>query len=99
MNRDDMRMVQAGEDTGFTQVVFDFSGSRHAMAVRHLDGHNSPKFIVVAFVNNAETTGTKFGRYPVAAKENRLLDSSRPLCLRPGTCPLLRRSAFLRSVS
>lgn len=53
MHRHDVRVVQAGEHSGFGKVVFDVLRAADQVAVRHLDGNASLQHIVVPKVDLA----------------------------------------------
>ncbi len=46
VNRDDVGMVEIGEDAGFVQVLLDILGPRDPLLEGHLDGDGSIKLII-----------------------------------------------------
>src|SRR5262249_35739819 len=65
-NRDDVRMVEAGDGAGFGQVGFGVTRPSDKPGVRHLDGHEPLQLLVVGQVDDAEATLAQDFLHPVA---------------------------------
>jgi hypothetical protein len=66
MDRNDVRVVQPGEDTGFVQVGFHILGMTDTLGVRHLDGDRSVEVIIVRQVDSPEPALAETADDPVA---------------------------------
>ncbi len=65
-DRNDVRVVQPGEDAGFVQVGFHILGLTDPLGVRHLDGDRSVEVIIVRQVDSPEPALTETADDPVA---------------------------------
>src|SRR5262249_16348241 len=64
---DDVRVVQAGENTGLGQVGFNILGAFDPAGVRHLDGDLTPQFLVHGQVDPPAAALAQQPLDPVAA--------------------------------
>src|SRR5207244_2391520 len=95
VDRNDMRVIQAGQNTGLGQKSLDLFRLRYPMAMRHLDSHHAPQVVVIALVDNPEASFAEFPRDAVTAQRSRLIRLLPMYRLRPRTHRLMRRIGFL----
>jgi hypothetical protein len=70
VDRDDVGVIQAGQDAGFGEVSLDSFGLRNPMAVRHLNGHLAPQLLIITLINQPEAAFAERPDNSVAAQTN-----------------------------
>jgi hypothetical protein len=65
---DDVGVIEPGEDAGLCQVGVHVRWAGDPHAVRHLDGHVPPQFLVMAPVDNAKAAGPQPARDSITAQ-------------------------------
>jgi hypothetical protein len=63
-------VVQAGQDTGLSQVSIDIARRRDPLPVRHLDRHVAAQLVIIGLVDDAKTPGAQLRRDAVATQKN-----------------------------
>ena len=76
-DRDDVRVVQAGQDAGLGQVRLDIFGRRSALLVRHLDGDGAMQLLIVGQIDPPEPACTQEPLDPIATDLLRQFGCSR----------------------
>ena len=66
INGDDVRVLQAGDDTGFGEVGFCLCGAGNTLSMRSFDGHRPVQLVVVGRIDPPEPTFAQDFVDPVA---------------------------------
>jgi hypothetical protein len=56
INRNDMRVFETGNRTGFAQIGFGVFGASHPISVRHFDGYSAIQLLVTCQINDSEAS-------------------------------------------
>ena len=65
MDRDDVRVVQAGQDAGFGQVRLDILRPGDPLRVGDLDGHRAVEVVIMGQIDAPEAALTQEPDHPV----------------------------------